>query len=281
MSPPNPAALPLGESSGFLPPLGWVAPFVLMLLSIAVLPLVTPHWWDSNRNRFKVALLFGLPVLALFAWHGDWHRITHTLHEYTSFLLLLTALFVASGGIVLDGDLRATPRVNASFLFVGAVFASFMGTTGAAMLLIRPLLKTNSERQYKVHTVVFFIFLVCNIGGCLTPLGDPPLFLGYLRGVPFTWTFTLVKEWAFANVLLLGLYLLVDGHFYKKEDAYHRLMDKVEIRPLRLVGSMNFLWLGVVVAGVALLTDQNLATWTGQSTEAFLPLFGRDLLLVS
>ena len=278
----SPSFLPVLAQDGhgdYLPALGWVAPFVLMLLSIAVLPLVAPKWWHSNLNRLKVALVCGLPVFGLFAWHGEWLVIQHTVHEYVSFLLLLTSLYVASGGIVLRGDLRATPLVNASFLLIGALLASFMGTTGAAMLLVRPLLKTNSERQFRTHTVVFFIFLVCNIGGCLTPLGDPPLFLGYLRGVPFTWTFGLILPWAFTNGLLLLVYLALDSWFWRREDPSHRLHDRVEVQPLRVAGARNFLWLGLVVVSVAFLTPTNLAGWLGAELHGFLPVYGRDLAL--
>lgn len=267
------------EAHDFLPALGWVGPFVLMLLGIAVLPLVAPRWWHSNLNRLLLALACGLPVLALFAWHGEWEVIGHTVHEYVSFLLLLTALFVASGGIVLRGDLRATPRVNACFLGVGALLASFMGTTGAAMLLVRPLLRTNSERQFRTHTVIFFVFLVCNIGGCLTPLGDPPLFLGYLRGVPFGWTLGLVLPWLFTTGVLLLVYVALDTWFWRREDPSHRLHERVDVQPLRLAGAGNFLWLAAVVLSVAFLTPANLAAWTGGAPHGLLATYGRDLAI--
>ncbi len=269
------------EPSAFVPALGWVTPFLLMLLSIAVLPLVAPRWWHSNLNRFKVALVCGLPVLGLFTFQGEWAVVKHTLHEYASFVLLLTSLYVASGGIVLRGDLKATPAVNSAFLLIGALLASFMGTTGAAMLLVRPLLKTNSERQFRTHTVVFFIFLVCNIGGCLTPLGDPPLFLGYLRGVPFSWTFGLVLPWAFANGLLLVIYYLVDSWFWSREDRSHLLHERVEVQPLRIAGAKNFFWIAAVVAAVAFLTPYNLGQWLDMDPRAALPALGRDLALVA
>jgi Na+/H+ antiporter NhaD/arsenite permease-like protein len=269
----------LAGGSDFVPPLGWVAPFVLMLLSIAVLPLVAPHWWHSNLNRLKVALACGLPVLAFFLYHDEWVVVRHALHEYVSFLLLLTSLYVASGGIVLRGDLQATPRVNAGFLLVGSVLASFMGTTGAAMLLVRPLLKTNSEREHRTHTVIFFIFMVCNIGGCLTPLGDPPLFLGYLRGVPFTWTFNLVWEWLITNGILLVMYLLVDTWFWRREDRSHLLHERVEVQPLRIAGASNFLWLGAVVLSVALLTPYNISQWLGVDVRGIVAMGARDAVL--
>ena len=275
------SATSLGSEEGFLPDLLWVAPFVAMLLSIAVLPLAAPRWWHSNRNRLLVALVCGLPVFGLFAAHGDWVTIGHTLHEYASFIILLGSLYTVSGGIVLRGDLEATPWKNAAILAIGSLLASFMGTTGAAMLLVRPLLKTNSERRYRVHTVVFFIFMVCNVGGCLTPLGDPPLFLGYLRGVPFSWTFGLWQPWLFTLGILLGLYILVDSILWRRETPIERMRDRTMVEPLRLAGRLNFLWLALVVGSVALLTAPNLARWLGVDEHAFLPTYGRDLALVA
>ncbi|MBT3340986.1 MAG: sodium:proton antiporter [Planctomycetes bacterium] len=269
-----------GDNAKFVPSMIWVLPFILMLGSIAVLPLVAEHWWHSNKNRFLVALACGLPVLGLFAAHGDWHTIGHTVHEYASFLILLGVLYTASGGIVLRGDLQATPAVNTTFLAIGSLLASFMGTTGAAMLLVRPLLRTNSERQFTVHTVVFFIFTVCNVGGCLTPLGDPPLFLGYLRGVPFAWTFNLLPAWAFTLGLLLVIYYLVDTYYWKKEDMQHKLHERVEVQPLRIAGSFNFVWLGAVILTVALLTPSNVSGWLTVGEHDFFPTYGRDLALV-
>src|SRR5437899_4236288 len=166
-----------------------------MLLAIAVFPLWIPHWWESNRNKLVVSALLGLPILALYAVRRP-AALLSMAEEYVSFIVLLAGLFVISGGILLRGDLEATPITNTGFLALGSVLASFIGTTGASMLLIRPLLQTNRERTHVRHTIVFFIFLVSNIGGMLTPLGDPPLFLGYLQGVPFTWTFRLSAPWA-------------------------------------------------------------------------------------
>ena len=154
---------------------------------------------------------------------------------------------------MLDGDLQATPRVNTAFLALGALFASFVGTTGASMLLIRPLLRTNSERRHVVHTVVFFIFLVSNIGGCLTPLGDPPLFLGYLQGVPFAWTFRLAAEWLFTSGLLLVIYFIWDTRAYARETVADLREDRLAVKPLRLAGGENLLLLlGIVVAAAFL-----------------------------
>ena len=275
-----PVIPPLSSHPTFVPAIGWVAPFVVMLLSIALLPLFVPKWWHSNLNRLKVAILCGLPVFVIFAINGDWHTISHTAHEYVSFLLLLGALYTVSAGVVLRVDLKATPIVNVAFLLVGALLASFMGTTGAAMLLIRPLVKTNSEREFRVHTIIFFIFIVCNIGGCLTPLGDPPLFLGYLRGVPFTWTFTLFMPWLVTNLILLIIYFLVDTVMWKREDHYHKFHERIEVKPLRIVGLSNFLWIGLIVLGVAYLTSSNLAHTYGIREDSFIALWGRDLALL-
>jgi Na+/H+ antiporter NhaD/arsenite permease-like protein len=160
---------------------------------------------------------------------------------------------VISGGVLLDGDLPATPRTNTLFLAAGSLFASFVGTTGASMLLIRPLLRTNGERKHVTHTVVFFIFLVSNIGGCLTPLGDPPLFLGYLQGVPFAWTLRLAPAWAFTTTLVLLIYYVWDSRAYAEEAPADRREDLLAVRPLRLAGKQNLVFLlGIVLAAAFL-----------------------------
>ena len=232
-----------------------IVPFVLMLLAIALLPLVAPHWWESNANKARVALILGVPVAGYLLLQGEagWHRVQHTLVEYVEFIVLLSSLYTISGGIALRGDLQATPVVNSCFLGLGAVLASIMGTTGASMLLIRPLLQTNAERRYVAHTVVFFIFLVSNIGGCLTPLGDPPLFLGYLRGVPFTWTLSLWPAWLAMVVVLLVVYGVWDIIMHARESPQALQFDRTHLEPLRLQGSINFLFLGLVITAVALV----------------------------
>jgi len=229
-----------------------IVPFVAMLLAIAVCPLWTPHWWESNRNKLVVACALGLPVAGFYAARHP-HVLLETVQEYVSFMLLLTALYVIAGGIRLTGDLRATPLVNTTFLATGSVLASFLGTTGAAMLLIRPVLQTNHERMRVTHTVVFFIFLVANIGGLLTPLGDPPLFLGYLEGVPFTWTFRLLPHWLFTVLVLLLIYFVWDSIEYGREPAPALARDIAEREPLRLEGTLNFVWLAGVLLAVAFL----------------------------
>jgi Na+/H+ antiporter NhaD/arsenite permease-like protein len=232
-----------------------IVPFVLILLAIALLPLIVPHWWEYNSNKALVALILGVPVAGYLLLQGEtgWHRVQHILLEYVEFMVLLGSLYTISGGIALRGDLQATPVVNSCFLGLGALLASIMGTTGASMLLIRPLLQTNAERRYVAHTVVFFIFLVSNIGGCLTPLGDPPLFLGYLRGVPFTWTLSLWPVWLTMVVLLLVVYGVWDTVMHAHESPQALRLDRTHIEPLRLQGSSNFLFLGLVVTAVALV----------------------------
>ena len=233
-------------------PLYAVVPFVAMLLAIAVCPLWVSHWWESNRNKLVLACVLGVPVVGLYAARGP-HVLLEMAEEYVSFMLLLSALYVIAGGTRLSGDLEATPLVNTTFLAAGSVLASFLGTTGASMVLIRPVLQTNGQRTRMTHTVVFFIFLVSNVGGLLTPLGDPPLFLGYLRGVPFTWTFRLLPHWLFTVGLLLLVYFIWDSVAYGWEPAGAIVKDEAERRPLRLQGTLNFVWLAGVVLAVALL----------------------------
>lgn len=263
-----------GGSHAVEMPYYMVIPFVLMLLSIAVFPLIKEHWWENNWNKLLVSAVLGIPMLIYLMIQGLYGNIVHAVvFDYVPFIILLGSLYIISGGIMLTGDLRATPKVNAAFLGIGAVLASFIGTTGAAMLLIRPLLRTNSERTHKVHTVIFFIFIVANIGGCLTPLGDPPLFLGYLRGVPFTWTFSLLAPWAAVNTVLLVIYYLWDSAAYKKEPQEALKSDKEHIEPLRVKGLVNFVWLAGIVVSVAFLNGNYIAIiaenhWFGFIREA-------------
>ena len=231
----------------------WVIPFVCMLLSIAVGPLAVPHFWHHHFG--KVAVFWGLAFLVPFAFaYGFSLALYEFLHamllEYVPFIILLFALFTVAGGIRLKGTLVGTPIVNLGILFVGTVLASWMGTTGAAMLLIRPLLRANAHRKYKVHTVVFFIFLVANIGGSLTPLGDPPLFLGFLAGVDFFWTLThLFLPMAVAACLLLALYFVVDTFLFGKEGKPVPPGSGSGER-LGFEGLINFPLLACIVGGV-------------------------------
>jgi Na+/H+ antiporter NhaD/arsenite permease-like protein len=239
-------------AEAFVPSVGWALPFVAMLLAIAVLPLAAPRFWDANPRKLGVAALLAVPVLVLYALRRP-EALVHVAADYASFIVLLGGLFVISGGIFLEGDLEATPRTNVLFLGAGALLASLIGTTGASMLLVRPLLQTNRERKHVVHTVVFFIFLVSNVGGCLTPLGDPPLFLGYLQGVPFLWTLRLFVPWLFTVGVLLAVYLIWDRRAHAREKKEDLRRDFYEVRPLRLAGKENLALLGGVLLAIAIL----------------------------
>ena len=214
------ARLKIGE----ILPLWSVLPFVGILLSIALIPLLATHFWARHFPKVSAfwALVFAVPFLFFFR-EVAFHEIAHIIIiDYIPFILLLWALFTVSGGIYIKGTLKGTPAVNTIILLIGTILASIIGTTGASMLLIRPILRSNGWRVYKVHTIVFFIFLVSNIGGALTPLGDPPLFLGFLHGVPFFWTINLLPEMAFASIILLALYFILDSYYYKKESPNRR-----------------------------------------------------------
>lgn len=251
-----------------------VIPFAALLLCIAFLPLIhkTEEWWEHNKNRLLVAVSLGLVTLLYYTFlygHGVVDHGTHEMSapgfpaaivvlknallvEYIPFIALLFSLYVISGGIAFNGHLVGRPALNTGIIAIGAAIASFIGTTGAAMLLIRPLLKANEKRDYVAHTVIFFIFVVCNTGGCLLPIGDPPLFLGFLRGVPFTWTLSLWPMWLAMNLSLLAIYFVFDTVRYKKENK-----EKVEAlpettEPFALKGGINFLWLLLVIFCVAL-----------------------------
>jgi Na+/H+ antiporter NhaD/arsenite permease-like protein len=232
-----------------------VAPFIVYLLLIATLPLLWGAFWEPNRNKLIVAGLASVPVLiylpGIRAAGGQ--LLLHTVCDYVSFITLLAALFTISGGICLRGSLAGSSAANTMFLAVGWVLGSLIGTTGASVLLIRPLLRANERRGYTTHIVVFFIFIVSNAAGLLTPLGDPPLFLGFLRGVPFTWTFRLVAPWALVNGVLLSLFTIIDRVIVAREKRSPRAatvspLPTAPFVPLRLDGAINLLWmLGVMV----------------------------------
>ncbi len=231
-------------------PLYSCIPFACMLLSIALLPLIAGNIWHHHFGKISAFWAACLALPFVFAYRGDAvYEILHIiLADYVPFIILLWALFTVSGGILLRGTLRGTPLVNTGIILLGTVLASWMGTTGAAMLLIRPLLRANEYRKNKTFMVVFFIFLVANIGGALTPLGDPPLFLGFLHGVGFFWTFKILPQMLLASGLLLVVYFLLDSYYYRKEKT--SAPDDGEKQPLRLVGTYNFLFLAGIVASV-------------------------------
>jgi Na+/H+ antiporter NhaD/arsenite permease-like protein len=228
-----------------------VLPFIVTLAGIALLPLILPAAWENNRNKAGFVLLMAVPVAAwLAARHPG--MLAHAATEYLSFLCLLGSLFAITGAIHIGGDLRATPRNNTIILAVGALLASVVGTTGASMLLIRLLLRTNSERRHTKHVPFFFILLVSNAGGLLTPLGDPPLFLGFLRGVPFTWTLRLWPIWFLAVCYLLVLFYLMDRRAYAKEAPADLAHDATSVESLTVQGKRNLGWLAVTLLAVFL-----------------------------
>jgi Na+/H+ antiporter NhaD/arsenite permease-like protein len=228
-------------------------PFILFLLLIAIMPLAFGKFWDKNRNKGIIGAIVSIPVL-IFLLGNFPEQLLHSMEEYLSFIALLGSLFIISGGILLTGDLQATPKVNTLFFLIGGIIANLIGTTGASMLLIRPLLRTNSERKFTGHIPVFFIFIVSNIGGCLTPIGDPPLFLGYLKGVPFIWTLKLFPIWIVTMGLVLAVFYIWDTIKYKQERPAEIKRDLTHIRPLKMHGGINFLFLLGVVLAVALQT---------------------------
>jgi Na+/H+ antiporter NhaD/arsenite permease-like protein len=258
-----------------LPPLVWVFPFVAMLLCIALLPLLphTHRWWESNWAKLSVAVALALVTAAFYLFrpfgmlHSDALGSKHVsepgwptlglmlehalLTDYMPFMVLLFSLYVIGGGILVRTGAAPTPAANTAVLALGAALASFIGTTAASMLLIRPLLEINRPRRHVTHTVIFFIFVASNIGGCLTPLGDPPLFLGYLRGVPFSWTFTLWREWLTCNLALLAVYYTLDRGAWRREAAVPQADPALPWLALR--GVVNLAWLAGVVLAVAVL----------------------------
>ena len=309
------AAEPVHAAETAAPPLATVIPFAVLLAAIAILPLtpVVSHWWEHNSSKLLVAGLLAAVTLAFYL-HSHRHPIdlhfpAHALvqpaadgpswptmgavlanailAEYIPFITLLFALYVITGGVRIEGDLEATPTVNTAFLAVGGLAASFIGTTGAAMLLVRPLLETNRERKHVAHTLVFFIFVVCNCGGLLLPIGDPPLFLGYLQGVDFFWTLALWKEWLFTNGLLLAIYWLSDTFIaHPRETRADLIRDHALTRRLRFSGLWpNVLLMAGVIAAVALLDPSKPVPgtawhpWIYLRETALLALVGLSLLL--
>ncbi len=276
-------------AAAVVPSLVWVAPFAALLLCVSILPLIpkTAHWWEHNRNKLMVGLALGGVALVHYGVRGfgvtlhdpslvglmermgfaittfDGHHATgaglpavagtlgNALFEYIPFIILLFSLFCISGGIAVQGDIPSNPRTNTLILAIGGVLASFIGTTGASVVLIRPILRANAERKRVAHTVVFFIFIVSNIGGCLLPIGDPPLFLGYLSGVPFFWTLRLWAPWAFMLAVLLMIYFVWDTLAWRSESTQVRARVRVRSEPIRVLGRINSLWLLLVVVVVA------------------------------
>jgi Na+/H+ antiporter NhaD/arsenite permease-like protein len=251
------ASTPSSDAHHGYSPAGWsVLPFVLLLLMIATGPLFYEHFWHKNYPKVAVLLAAVVVLYYLFALHNS-HGPVHALAEYVQFISLLASLYIASGGIMINVDKKVKPGINLALLLIGAILSNLIGTTGASMLLIRPFIRLNKNR-IKAYHIIFFIFIVSNVGGSLTPIGDPPLFLGFLKGVPFFWTLEHnLLPWAFALVLLLAMFYFFDkrnkaNYSFDEEEAVHS--NKITISGLR-----NFLWLGVVIASVFL--DPNVIDW--------------------
>ena len=248
------------ESLGATLSIWWALPFAGLLLSIALLPLWAPQFWHRRYPMVSLfwALCLALPFVAVHRGEAIHHLAHAALVDYAPFVILLWGLFTVSGGIVVQGQLPGTPAGNTALLAAGTLLASWVGTTGAAMVLIRPLLRANAERRRKVHTVIFFIFLVGNIGGSLTPLGDPPLFLGFLHGVPFFWTFRMLGPMVLCATILLPLYFVIDSRAWRREDPAPPERRSVQRRRrpalprLAIAGWPNALLLAGIVGAVLL-----------------------------
>jgi Na+/H+ antiporter NhaD/arsenite permease-like protein len=247
------------DMDGSTLPLWWGVPFAGILLSIALIPLLAPIFWHHHFGKVVLAwgLAFLLPFAAVYGAGAAGANLVHALMaEYVPFVVLLTALYTVAGGIYIRGNLKGSPGLNTSLLAMGAVLASFMGTTGASMLLIRPLIRANDNRKHSVHVVVFFIFIVSNVGGSLTPLGDPPLFLGFLKGVDFFWTAAhIYQETLFLLVMLLGIFYAIDSWYFRHPEDLRRVdptPSRSDALDIGFDGQVNFALLGVVVALVLL-----------------------------
>ncbi len=250
----SPLALAASEQGHkFSPPLVSLIPFLLILLVIAFFPLLpkVSHWWEHNKNRALVSAILGIPMV-IYIGMNDYHQVIHTGIEYFQFLSLLAALFITAGGIHISGDIRATPKNNSIILLIGYFIASIVGTTGAAMILIYPILRANSARKHVMHTIIFFIFIVCNTGGLLSPIGDPPLFLGFLRGIDFFWFLKLFPLWVVNGIVIFIVYYILDSYYFKKEDHKDVMMDIHVATPIKPIGTWNSVFLIGVVLSVAL-----------------------------
>lgn len=263
----------------------WSLPFAGVLLSIAVMPLLAPMFWHHHFGKVSAAwaLVFLVPFALTFGAGATGAAVVHAaLAEYIPFIILLTALFTVAGGIFVRGNLHGSPGLNTGILAIGAVLASFMGTTGASMLLIRPLIRANDNRRHQVHVVVFFIFIVSNAGGALTPLGDPPLFLGFLKGVGFFWT--LEHLWAktgFIIGVLLLLFYLIDSYYYRRREEIRAPDPTPDTPRLGFDGAINFALLGVVVV-LVLMSGlwKSSVVFNVAGTEVGLPGIVRDVGLI-
>jgi Na+/H+ antiporter NhaD/arsenite permease-like protein len=260
----------------------WAMPFLGLLLSIAIFPLISHHLWEHHQGKVAIfwSLLLLLPLIFIVGSTETLSALVHAAFlDYVPFILMLLALFTTAGGIVVRGNLHGSPLTNATILAVGSILASIIGTTGASMVLIRPLIRANDNRKYNVHVVVFFIFLVSNIGGSLTPLGDPPLFLGFLKGVSFFWTTThLFRETLLVSGIVLVIFIALDFYFYRKEGVTRDLKPDSS---LRLTGLINIVLIALIIGAVLMSASWKPGIWI---TLAGITLEGqnivRDIMMV-
>lgn len=263
-------------------------PFVVMLLSIAIVPLVAPRFWGSNLNKFLFVVIVSVPATIMITRAGLGENLKEQMfYDYIPFIALLAALYVVTGGIHIHYTTTPTPIVNTAIMFIGYGLASVVGTTGAAMLLIRPLLEINRNRKRKIHTILFFIAMVANCGGVLTPLGDPPLFLLYLRGADFAWFQTLLPQWAFVGSVLLVVYLIFDTYIWRTKEDRASLINTEEsteegadesIR-ISFAGTVNLFFLSAILMAVAFLNPAKIPSMAAEDAPWYLR-FVREIVLV-
>ena len=258
-------------------------PFVVMLLSIAIMPLIAPRFWGKNINKLIFVLLIALPTSIMLTRAGLGENLKHQmLYDYIPFIALLAALYVVTGGIHIHYSTTPTPIVNTTIMFIGYGLASVVGTTGAAMLLIRPLLEINRDRAYKIHTILFFIAMVANCGGVLTPLGDPPLFLLYLRGAEFSWFQSLFPQWVFVGSILLIAYMAIDTYIWKHKEIIGvrpRSKDE-EDEPIKIScsGAVNLFYLSSILLAVAFINPHEIPTMAAEDAPWYMK-FLREIVL--
>lgn len=260
-------------------------PFAVMLLSIALMPLIAPKLWGKNINKLIFVLLIALPSAIMLTRAGLGEHLKHQmLYDYIPFIALLAALYVVTGGIHIHYSTTPTPIVNAAIMFIGYGLASVVGTTGAAMLLIRPLLEINRDREYKIHTLLFFIAMVANCGGVLTPLGDPPLFLLYLRGAEFSWFQTLFPQWVFVGSVLLTTYVAIDSYIWKHKEVIgvRPRSDGEEDEPIKISfsGAVNLFYLSAILLAVAFINPHEIPAMAAENAPWYMTFMREIVLLI-
>ena len=260
-------------------------PFVVMLLSIAIMPLAFPRFWDRNFNKLLFVLIISVPTAMMLSRAGLGENLKHQmLYDYIPFIALLAALYVVTGGIHIHYTTTPRPTVNAAIMFIGYGLASVVGTTGAAMLLIRPLLEINRDRSYKIHTILFFIAMVANCGGVLTPLGDPPLFLLYLRGAEFSWFQTLFPQWVFVGSVLLFVYVVIDTYIWKRKElmGIRPRTESEEDEPIKISfsGAVNLFYLSGILLAVAFINPHEIPAMAAKDAPWYMRFLREIVLMV-